>query len=139
MTRRAPGPTRPVSNSFEIICTYPKLCPFLASNVYTAIVDTQQLVHHGLVRPLAKERRDGVIAPVENEEQGCWSGRTAEIKQVAIRWVLHGRADFCGQPAASRRHALPPDHWALLQTQQDGHDGAQVVVEDGRRHIVGAG
>ena len=56
------------------------------TEVDTVVGEGEDLVDHGLVVPLHKEGRDGVVAAVEDDEQ-WWHIRPAELKQ--LRLLIH--------------------------------------------------
>ena len=47
------------------------------------VVDAEELMHHRLVRPLRQERRDGIVAAVEHEEERRHV-RAAEVEERRV-------------------------------------------------------
>mgnify|MGYP001579891779 CR=1 FL=1 len=98
--------------------------------------DANALVHHRLVRPLGQQGRDGVVSPVEDEEQRR-GGRLAEVPQVrlTVHLVQHLLPELARHPA----HALVPHHRPFLERQQHGGEALDVPRERRGRRREGIG
>ena len=91
------------------------------------VVDTEELMHHRLVRPLRQERRDGIVAAVEHEEERRHV-RAAEVEERRVG-VVHARDELVGELAGERAHALVAHDGFLFEAEEEGEQRTGVVLE----------
>jgi hypothetical protein len=113
----------------------PHLGHILQAN--STVRDPEELVDHRLIGPLRQQRRDGVVPPIEDEQQRrrC---RPPKLPQVALR-VIHLRDEVLPESSSHGRHAFVPDDRALLEREEERRQAFEVAVEDGSVGREGGG
>lgn len=124
-----------VLSNLEVICDIWRL-----SQADPAIGDSNKLVHHALIGPLAQKWGDGIVSSIKNKQQG-WDGSWSEVEQLwfgrhLIQYVL---AKLFGHG----RHALISNDGLLFEREQEGGEPFNMSVEaagvsrcvPGRRHF----
>lgn len=89
------------------------------AQVDAAVVDAEQVVHHGLVRPLHEQGRDGVLPAVDDQQDGRRVD-PAEVEELVL--LAHAVAHLGGELLGERAVPLVADQRLLLEAQEDGDE-----------------
>mmetsp|Transcript_14814 Transcript_14814/g.39879 ORF Transcript_14814/g.39879 Transcript_14814/m.39879 type:complete len:549 (-) Transcript_14814:165-1811(-) len=85
------------------------------AQVHAAVVNAQELMHHGLVGPLVEQGRDRILAPVQDEEEG---GRVARAKGEEFGLLINDRAHLGSEELRGLRVTLVANGRAQLEREQ---------------------
>lgn len=90
-----------------------------AAQVHTTVVNAEEVVDHGLVCPLGEQRRDGVLSPVEDQQDG----RRVDFAEVEQLVFLGDAVPDLGRELLGQQACLlVPDQGFLLERQEGGDD-----------------
>mmetsp|Transcript_21447 Transcript_21447/g.55202 ORF Transcript_21447/g.55202 Transcript_21447/m.55202 type:complete len:314 (-) Transcript_21447:240-1181(-) len=97
------------------------------AHVYARVGDAHQLVHHRLVGPLVEERRNGILAPVDDEQQRRHLlVAEGEELRLALDRARHLLRDLLRQ----LRVRLVPDRRAQLEREQQPDESRVHAIEE---------
>ena len=86
---------------------------------HPVVVDSYELVHHGLVGPLGQQRRHGVLPPVQHQQHRALTPAPAE--EAALPG--HGALDAVGEQGGGAGALLVPDTRGQLEAEQEADQG----------------